>query len=82
MTAAVQLDLVGVPGARRVPCRVCRGSQKMHSNIFRGELEPCAFCTSGVARKSCDACGEALPLCPCFGELRAPISPPAPRGRS
>lgn len=78
MTATVQLDLAGVPGARRLPCRVCKGSQKMPSNLLRGAFEPCAFCVDGVARVTCEACGEALPLCACFGEYRRAAAPPTP----
>lgn len=78
MTA--QLDLAGVPGARRVPCRVCAGTCQVPGPNARSSPVPCRFCVGGIAKKVCDACGEALPLCPCFGELRAvaPVTAVAP----
>lgn len=70
MTA--QLDLA-LPGARRVACRVCAGACEIphSSGLWR---VPCPFCDEGIAKKVCDACGEALPLCPCFGECRGVVT--------
>lgn len=67
---STQLELA-LPGARHVPCRVCGGACEVphFSGLWK---EPCAFCVNGVARFTCADCGEALPLCSCFGELRAP----------
>lgn len=73
-----QLDLA-LPGARRVPCRVCKGSCAVRH--FSGLWDvACPFCVDGIAKKVCEACGEALPLCPCFGEYRGAAEPP--RGRA
>lgn len=53
------------PRRARVVCRVCEGRR-----VYRYGA-PCVFCRgSGVARFTCGACGEALPLCACFGEMR------------
>lgn len=59
-----------------VRCRVCTGSLVMPD--WAGRPTACTFCRDGVARFVCPRCGEALPLCSCFGELRGvvPTSPP------
>lgn len=69
MSAGEQLELP------LVRCRVCAGSCVMPD--WAGHPTKCTFCRDGVARFVCSRCGEALPLCPCFGELRG-VVPPAP----
>jgi len=72
-----QLDLA-LPGARRVACRVCAGSCTVPGPYAWSAPVKCAFCVDGVARFVCTTCGEALPLCPCFGELRGVVPPASP----
>jgi len=64
VTAPIQLAM---PHARRPrpKCRVCEGRRL---NTYGA---PCSFCRRGVARFVCPTCGEALPCCACFGEMRA-----------
>lgn len=51
--------------APRPKCRVCKGTHKAPN------ATPCSFCDeNGLALHVCPDCGEALPLCRCFGAIR------------
>lgn len=64
----------------RVPCRVCGGAHwTTDTPGFSRDAKPwlftaCTWCDErGHARSVCGACGEALPLCGCFGRLRQEV---------